>query len=258
MRVDKGTRVSHNGPQFYDDAAVFDRYAQLRARAQNANDTLEKPTFVALVGSVTGLDVLDLGCGDASFGQELLARGARSYVGVDGSANMVRSAVATLAGTHAQAVQADIAEWSYPAAAFDLVTARLVLHYVSDLGALLAKVHRSLRPRGKLVFCVEHPVITSCNKALGDDGFRQDWIVDDYFSTGERSVSWLGAQVVKHHRTIEDYFLAVQQAGFTVSSLRESRPDRRQFLDQATYERRLRIPLFLFVAAEKAQTLANR
>ena len=56
---------------------------------------------------------------------------------------------------------------------------------------------------------------------------------------------------MKHHRTIEDYFHAVQKAGFTVDSLRESRPDRHHFLDQATYERRLRIPLFLFVAAQK-------
>ena len=66
------------------------------------------------------------------------------------------------------------------------------------------------------------------------------------------------ARVVKHHRTIEDYFTAVQQAGFAVTGLRESRPDRRLFLDQATYDRRLRIPLFLFVAAEKAQSPANR
>ena len=250
--------MSHDGPRFYDDAAVFDIYTQRRTRVQNANDTLEKPVVVELVGDVAGQDVLDLGCGDASFGRELLLRGARSYLGIDGSTNMVRAAAATLADTHARVVQADIAEWSYPTAAFDLVTARLVLHYLSDLGALLTDIHRTLRPGGRLVFSVEHPVITSCDKAPANDGLRQDWIVDDYFNPGARTVSWLGAQVVKHHRTIEDYFTAVQQAGFAVTGLRESRPDRRLFLDQATYDRRLRIPLFLFVAAEKAQSAANR
>lgn len=51
--------------------------------------------------------------------------------------------------------------------------------------------------------------------------------------------------------TVEDYFVFVQQAGFVVERLRESRPRRELFADEETYLRRMRIPLFLLLAAHK-------
>jgi hypothetical protein len=57
--------------------------------------------------------------------------------------------------------------------------------------------------------------------------------------------------VSKYHRTVEDYFRALQAAGFVVEQLRESRPQRERFADAQVYERRLRIPLFLFLAGRK-------
>ena len=61
----------------------------------------------------------------------------------------------------------------------------------------------------------------------------------------------MGGRVVKYHRTVEDYFGALQQAGFAVEQLREARPSPEQFADPATYERRQRIPLFLILAGRK-------
>jgi hypothetical protein len=58
--------------------------------------------------------------------------------------------------------------------------------------------------------------------------------------------------VRKYHRTVEDYFRALQEAGFVVEQLRESRPQREQFAEEQTYERRRRIPLFLFLAGRRA------
>lgn len=45
------------------------------------------------------------------------------------------------------------------------------------------------------------------------------------------------------HHTVEDYFMALQRAGFAVTALRESRPQRALFTDEKAYERRQRIPL---------------
>ena len=53
------------------------------------------------------------------------------------------------------------------------------------------------------MFSVEHPVITSCDRAWQGQGQRQDWIVDDYFDNGPRVTQWLGGQVTKNHRTVE-------------------------------------------------------
>ena len=69
------------------------------------------------------------------------------------------------------------------------------------------------------------------------------WIVDDYFVTGRRVTTWMGDEVVKYHRTVEDYFTTMQAAGFTIESLRESHPQRARFTDDALFARRQRIPL---------------
>ena len=239
------------GSAFYDDDTVFATYQQRRQRADNPNDTLEKPVILELIGDIAGKHVLDLGCGDAAIGRELLQTGATAYLGVDGSANMMALAAHTLAGTSGRVIQHPIEDWHYPETTFDLVLARLVLHYVADLPALYAQIQRTLQPGGRLVFSVEHPVITSSNRGWVSGGVRQDWLVDNYFDTGRRATDWMGGRVEKYHRTVEDYFNTLQCAGFVVEHLRESSPQRQHFQDEQIYLRRKRIPLFLFMVGRK-------
>ena len=75
--------------------------------------------------------------------------------------------------------------------------------------------------------------------------------MDDYFDSGPRYTEWLGGRVMKVHRTVEDYFSGLQHAGFSVENLREARPQRGNFVDQDTFRRRLRMPLFLIMAVRK-------
>ncbi|WP_134685792.1 class I SAM-dependent methyltransferase [Brevibacillus migulae] len=241
--------MKYCGSQFYDNDENFQSYQERRSQQENANDTLEKPVFLEMLGDVKGLRILDLGCGDAAFGRELLARGCSHYTGVEGSKNMMQAAVNNLAGTTAEVIHETLEKWDFPPQRYDLVISRLVLHYIEDLAAILSGVYRTLRPNGRIVFSVEHPTITS---TLQPSGTRANWIVDRYFHTGYREQQWMGGQVFKYHRTIEDYFLLLQQAGFRVEALRESRPQRENFLHEETYLRRMRIPLFLFLAGTKS------
>ena len=158
---------------------------------------------------------------------------------------------ARLAGTSGQVQHCMIEDWEAPVDPFDLAVARLSLHYLADLAPAFAQVYQALTASGRFVFSVEHPVITSCNRGWPAGTLRQDWVVDDYFMTGARESAWLGGIVRKYHRTVEDYFRALQEAGFVVEQLRESRPQREQFADEQTYERRRRIPLFLFLAGRR-------
>ncbi len=112
-------------------------------------------------------------------------------------------------------------------------------------------IFQTLTLRGLFVFSVEHPVITSCDKSWTSGTLRQDWVVDNYFSTGLRVTEWLGGTVEKYHRTVEDYFYLLNEAGFIVENLREAHPQREHFHNVQTYERRKRIPLFLIIAARK-------
>jgi SAM-dependent methyltransferase len=84
------------------------------------------------------------------------------------------------------------------------VTSRLALNHVEDVASVLRQAHEALRPGGRMVLSVEHPVITS-NFANLANGRRIDWLVDDYFRTGARPHTWMGQEVVKYHYTLEDW-----------------------------------------------------
>jgi SAM-dependent methyltransferase len=239
-----------NGPDFYDQEDVFISYTRRRQRGDNPNDTLEAPIFMEMLGDFRAKTILDLGCGDGGFGVELLAGGCRSYVGIEASARMVAASEA-LKSAGGQMHQSGMEGWSYPEAAFDLVVSRLALHYISDIAQIFKQVHQTLKPGGRLIFSVEHPVLTCSNKSATVTGTRYAWIVDDYFVAGSRNVAWMGSEVIKYHRTVEDYFSSLQSANFTVEQLRESRPRREMFTDEALYARRQRIPLFLLLAAQR-------
>ena len=255
--------MGFKGTEFYDDNRVFELYMQLRKKADNANDTVEKPITLDMLGDVREANVLDLGCGDGAFGLELLKKGAQSYLGLEGSQNMYQKALINLQqlpqlpqlhqlhqSTQSprlsyQVILTNIEEWDYPAEMFDLVVSRLVLHYIDDLESLFQKVRSTLKKGGKFVFSVEHPVNVACNT---DD--RSGWTVADYFRSGRRVSTWLGQERVTYHRTIEEYFSILQKAGFEVASLRESKPERENFSTEEKYANYLQFPLFLFLTGK--------
>ena len=241
-----------SGPDFYDYEEIFDVYMNHRLnRPETPNDTMEKPVIWELMGDVSDQKVLDLGCGDGRFGLALLDAGARSYLGIDGSINMIEIAKKNLESSTATVQHISLETWIYPANRFDLVVSRLVLHYIDDINRVFKHVYQTLDNNGRFVFSIEHPVITSSERRWEGKGKRQDWLVDNYFNSGCRENSWLGGKVVKYHRTIEQIFGGLQDAGFTVKSLREATPIRENFISKETFERRQRIPLFLIVSATK-------
>lgn len=245
------------GPDFYDERDLFATYWAARTRPDNPNDTLEQPILRELAGDLQGRRILDLGCGAATFGVYALAQGAAAYLGVDASARMIAVADVALANTRGRVVRAPVETWEYPEAAFDLVVSSLALHYVGDLAPVMAGVARTLVAGGRVVFSVEHPIITSCARGWTAP-LCQDWVVDDYFVAGPRETTWLGGEVVRYHRPVEEYVVALQAAGFGLDRLRESRPDPARFTDEAEYERRRRIPLFLFLAGHKPDAASCR
>jgi SAM-dependent methyltransferase len=56
------------------------------------NAHTDRHAMLELAGQVSGLHVLDLGCGAGHYAAEFLARGAAHVVGVDGSETLLRAA----------------------------------------------------------------------------------------------------------------------------------------------------------------------
>jgi SAM-dependent methyltransferase len=119
------------------NAADYDRNARFVS-------DLGQPAL-ELLAPKPGERVLDLGCGDGALTMKLVEAGA-SVVGVDTSPAFIEAARAR--GLDARLLDATALPF---AGEFDAVFTNAVLHWLPDLGPVLAGVRRALRTNGRFV-----------------------------------------------------------------------------------------------------------
>lgn len=194
----------------------FDQFAQAYAEDNEVNllnGHYERPAMLELAGDVAGRRILDAGCGAGPLSAALQDRGAL-VSGFDLSAAMVRLARARL-GEEADLLVHDLADpLPYADAAFDDVVASLVLHYLRDWTGPLAELRRVLRPGGRLILSVNHPMMrTLLNPEAG------------YFDVAEFSFeAEHGGRTVVYtnwHRPLHAMADAFSAAGFRISVISE-------------------------------------
>ena len=140
-----------------------------------------------------------------------------------------------------------------PEASFHLIYSSLALHYVQDLGGLLATAHNALVPGGCLVFSVEHPIFTAPRQpgwSIDVQG-RRTWPVDAYLVEGPRQTDWLITGVIKQHRTFATYVNLLLRLGFVLSHIEEWGPSEEQIATQPALAHELERPTFLLISARK-------
>lgn len=157
--------MEYSGAAAYDDATFFKDYLTRRNRVESPNNSIEKPIILELMHDLNGKKVLDLGCGDAQFGVELLQKGCIHYDGVEGSDNMVREASKNLQTTTGHVYFSAMEEWNFPTETYDIVVSRLALHYLADLQGIFSAIYDALVSNGQFIFSVQHPILTSSSKS---------------------------------------------------------------------------------------------
>jgi SAM-dependent methyltransferase len=175
-----------------------------------------------LLGDVRDRRVLEVGCGAAHCSRWLLAAGA-DPVGVDLSAAMlVRGrALGAATGLDVPLVQTDAAHLPFADASFDLAcSAYGAVPFVADSAAVMAEVARVLRPGGRWVFSVTHPLRWCFPDDPGPAGLvARDsyWDRLPYVEQGPDG----RAAYVEHHRTLGDRVREIQAAGLALVDLVE-------------------------------------
>lgn len=231
----------------------YDAFAEAYA-AENEDNLVnayyERPAMLALAGDVAGRRVLDAGCGSGPLSAALRERGA-IVTGVDASAGMLALARRRLGDGVALHV-VDLRErLPFEDGAFDDVVASLVLHYLEDWGPTLGELRRILRPGGRLIVSVDHPIVAYT---------LQDPRPDYFATTGYGFVWTLGGQSApmrfwrKPLHAMTDAFTS---AGFRLSVISEPRPDpaaRDLFPD--SFPSLSTQPCFLFFVLEAAPPTA--
>ena len=100
---------------------------------------------LALLAPSPGELILDLGCGDGALTEKIVAAGA-AVAAVDAAPDMV--AAARSRGIDARVMDGHSLPFD---SEFDAVFSNAALHWMRDQEAVLAGVHRALKPRGRLV-----------------------------------------------------------------------------------------------------------
>ncbi|KYF90009.1 SAM-dependent methyltransferase [Sorangium cellulosum] len=237
----------------YDDPGFFEAYSQLRRSVEGLDGAPEWPALRALVPDLTGLRVVDLGSGYGWFCRWARQHGAAHVLGLDVSERMLQRARSATSDDAIAYARMDLERMDLPEAAFDFAYSSLALHYIENLGGLLAAVHRALMPGGRLVFSVEHPIYTAPSRPgwrVEADG-RRTWPIDGYLAEGPRTTSWLAEGVVKQHRTIGATLNALLRAGFAIAHVEEWGPTDAQIAARPELAEERERPMFLLVAAQR-------
>jgi ubiquinone/menaquinone biosynthesis C-methylase UbiE len=199
----------------------YDSFAEAYA-TENENNLVnayyERPAMLALAGEVAGRHILDAGCGAGPLTVALRDRGA-VVTGIDSSAGMLALARRRLGEDVALQVVDLRDPLPFGDETFDDVVASLVLHYLQDWGPTLAELGRVLKPGGRLIVSVEHPVIA----------YMVQDPLPNYLGTNTYSFEWTfdgqSVPMTFWRRPLHAMTDAFTSAGFRLSLISEPQPD---------------------------------
>lgn len=178
------------------------------------NAYYERPATIDLAGDVNGRRVLDAGCGSGPLSAALLAKGA-IVTGFDSSPAMVELARQRL-GRNADLHVADLGQpLPFADGAFDDVVLSLVLHYLRDWTAPLAELRRVVKPGGRVILSVNHPIIYKLFYPNADYFAVTEYSEDHTLHDGQEMV------LTYWHRPLHAMTDAFTEAGFRLSVLSE-------------------------------------
>lgn len=173
-----------------------------------------------LLGDVVGARVLEVGAGAAQCSRWLTEHGARA-VASDVSTAMTAAGrrLDALLGVRTPALVADARALPFADATFDVVfTAFGALPFVPDPVAVHREVARVLRPGGRWVFAVTHPLRWAFpDDPAGLTATRSYFDRRPYVEADDAGA----VAYAEYHRTLGDHVDDVRTAGFVVDRLVE-------------------------------------
>ncbi|WP_025784346.1 bifunctional 2-polyprenyl-6-hydroxyphenol methylase/3-demethylubiquinol 3-O-methyltransferase UbiG [Sporosarcina sp. D27] len=238
----------------YDDSNFFFAYEQMPRSIKGLKGAGEWHILKELIPNLKNKNVLDLGCGFGWHCRYAREQQASSVVGVDISENMIKRARELTSDSLISYVKSSIEDYAYSESKFDVVISSLAFHYIESFKSICANVYDSLSSGGSFVFSVEHPIFTSRNEQdwyYDEYGNRLHWPVDNYQKEGVREALFLNENVIKYHRTISTYMNDLIDAGFIISTVKESFPSDEMLKNDPQMENENRRPMFLMILASK-------
>ncbi len=196
------------------------------------------PALETLLPDVSGMNVLDLGCGEGRYSRVLTAKGAR-VTGVDPVPQFI--ALARQRDPDSIYIEAQAEELPLETGAFDLVLSYLSIVDIADIDAASREICRVINPNGKLI------IVNISNLASTTDGWHKDEngnkthrTVDRYMEHLAMDLEWRNIRIRNYHRPLSYILGKFLNNGFVLTDFVEPLPPEAD----RNYEFEFRVPNF--------------
>lgn len=205
--------------------ALASGYEEARAREDSLDRLVEWPAQRDLLGDVTGLTLLDAGCGNGAKIAQLVQDGAAASVGVDISGNFVNEAPPGV-----ELVQGDLSDLAavkgLAGRSFDRILFLQSFGYANDPVHALKTARAMLKADGFVLLTRTQPIRYALERAE-ENGTT---LGEEYFSTGSfsyRHRNWNdGVTLTKRPYTMSDLLNIFSAAGMWVETTVEPQMSR--------------------------------
>ncbi len=209
------------------------------------------PLFVENLGG--SHSVLDIGTGEGQLLRIASATpGVDRLVGIDPTWEQIFEAKAR--EPHLSFLRASASPLPFANESFDTVVACLVFEHIADLDAAIAEVARVLKPGGRFLFFLNHPLLQTPGSGWIDDQIigEQYWRIGKYLEE-ERTVEEVEKNVFIPfiHRPLHKYLNCLADNSLYLTHMEEPAPPK-GFLDKAPeYYDAASVPRLLFLRLVK-------
>jgi SAM-dependent methyltransferase len=149
--------MSKSDSSFLSNQDGYDQWSAFYDVYPNPTVAIDDLTFPATWKDLSGLRILEVGCGTGRHTRRLLAQGNR-VCGLDLSKGMLDAARLKLGDANVDLIQADILTYDgFNPEAFDAVVSALVVEHIEDLERLFRVISRLLKFGGRFFLSEIHP-----------------------------------------------------------------------------------------------------
>jgi SAM-dependent methyltransferase len=196
--------------------------------------------------------VLDVGTGEGQIARLASRVGAARVVGVDPTWTQVSEAQRRAAGP--AYTRASAHNLPFGSESFDAVVACLVFEHIDDVDVAISEVARVLRPGGRFLFFLNHPLLQTPGSGWIDDHILEEqyWRIGPYL-TEDKSIEEVekGVHIPFVHRPLSRYVNALVANDLLITRMDEPAPPPGFLARAEEYQEAATIPRLLFLRAEK-------
>jgi SAM-dependent methyltransferase len=199
--------------------------------------------------------VLDVGCGEGQVARRAVQLGAASVIGIDPTdAQLV---VARERGGGPRYVRGLADALPSPSGVVDAVVVCLVLEHVDPFEPAIAEIARVLKPGGRLVLFLNHPLLQAPESGfvIDHDLGEEYWRVGAYLPD-DRAVEEVapGVDLTFLHRPLSRYVNCLAEHGLLVEHMDEPPPPAGFLAGAPEYKFAATIPRLLVLVARSMRT----